>query len=46
MLNDEVCWEPDDVPITPADELAIKLPDDDLPKAKCYINAIFNTFLE
>jgi hypothetical protein len=44
--NEKVRWELDDVPITAASELAVDLMDDDWPKADCYIDDIFTTFLE
>jgi hypothetical protein len=47
MLNDKVRWEPDHVPIAPADGvLAIEIPDNDIPIADCYIDDIFTTLLE
>jgi hypothetical protein len=46
ILNEEVRWEPDDVPIAAAGELAVDLLDNDWPKADCYIDDIFTAFLE
>jgi hypothetical protein len=46
ILNEEVQWEPDDVLIAAAGKLAVDLMDDDWPKADCYIDDIFTTFLE
>jgi hypothetical protein len=46
ILKEEVRWEPDNVPITTAGELAVDLMDDDWPKADCYIDDIFTAFLE
>ena len=45
VIGDSIVWEPDDVPIAPAEELAVQLPDDDSPKADCYIDDMFSVFL-
>ncbi len=46
IIGDAIVWEPEDIPIAPAEEIAVKLPHDDSPKADCYIDDIFSVFLE
>jgi hypothetical protein len=46
LLKDSIVYEDDSVPLAQALELAVELPADDNPKAGCYINDIFNAFLE
>jgi hypothetical protein len=41
-----VAWEPEAVPLAPAKPLAVSMPDDDAPKAACYIEDIFTVFWE
>jgi hypothetical protein len=46
LLKDSIMYEDDSVPLAQALELAVELPADDNPKADCYIDYIFNAFLE
>jgi hypothetical protein len=46
LLKDSIMYEDDSVPLVQALELAVKLPADDNPKADCYIDDMFNAFLE
>jgi len=46
FLDGEPEFVADDVPFAAADPLAVSLPEDDAPKADCYIDDLFAAFLE
>jgi hypothetical protein len=46
LLQNAILFDDDAVPIAEARDVAVDLPNDDNPKADCYIDNIFNAFLE
>lgn len=46
LIGDSIQLVLDEVPFAPAAELAMQLPNDDRPKADCYIDDMFSHFLE
>lgn len=46
LIGDSIQYVSDEIPFAPAAELAVQLPDDDHPKADCYIDDMFSHFLE
>jgi hypothetical protein len=46
LIGSTINTIPNSIPFAPAAEFAVQLPDDDEPKADCYIDDMFLHFLE
>jgi hypothetical protein len=46
LIGSTINTVPNSIPFAPAAERAVQLPDDDAPKADCYIDDMFSHFLD